>query len=40
MVLLTVLTPSVLGSPRSQYSGNYEGQVDQTMIDVRCLALI
>ena len=35
LVLLTVLWPGVLGSPRAQYSGHYEGQVDQTMIDVR-----
>ena len=40
LLLLTVLLPLVLGSPRPQYSGHYEGQVDQTMIDVRGLALI
>ena len=31
---LLLLFSSVLGGPRPQYSGGYDGEVDQTMIDV------
>ena len=31
---LLLLLSSVLGGPRPQYSGGYDGEVDQSMIDV------
>merc|ERR1719326_2368706 len=33
LLLLSLLSPDVLGGPRPTYSGHYEGEVDQSMLD-------